>query len=281
MKTIRSLSLIVTLLVSVLACNFTSQAPAPAAATQVPAQTPEPTQSPATANPPPAQPPAVDGKAVTLGGVSFVLPAAVASEISSRSTTELELPFINGPADLPQHTVISLSDVRVQNSRIEPKIIVFRASDYAQYNERIAQANQALQAPYSDGQPLPEPLACSLCAQIHGLKFQNGHGIRLLEQVNTGPAPINNEQLFYFFRGLTDDGQYYVQVELPVQIGLLPASSNPNAPLPGGGVAFDPINSDAYVAAVGQKLNAAAPGDFTPTLQQLDALIESLSVTGL
>jgi len=36
-----------------------------------------------------------------------------------------------------------------------------------------------------------------------------------------------------------------------------------------------------YLQLIVQKLNAAAPGSFTPTLEQLDALIESLEVKGL
>jgi hypothetical protein len=182
---------------------------------------------------------------------------------------------------LPEHTVLALKGYPAQNSQIHPKVIVFRAAEYAQYGELAAKTIAALQNPYSDGQPLPDPLKCTLCAQLHGLRFQNGGGIRLLEQTNTWPAPVNNSQLYYSFRGLTDDGQYYLQVELPIQAQFLAADDAPDAPLPAGGVPFDGNNYSAYLAAVRQKLGAAASGDFASTIDQLDALIASLKVTGL
>jgi hypothetical protein len=40
-------------------------------------------------------------------------------------------------------------------------------------------------------------------------------------------------------------------------------------------------NLSGYQAAVRQKFAGAASGAFTPTLEQLDALIQSLQVTGM
>jgi hypothetical protein len=292
MKNLRILIVMMSILLTLLACRVTGGVPAPTSApTQLPPTLSQPTQAPAPAPtqvpPTPSQPTsapaptASNGKPISIGGISFVLADQVASDISSNTTTELELPYINGPADLPQHTVLTLNNYHVQGTREKPQIIVFRAAEYAQYDDLAAKTLTALQSPYVDGQPLPQPLDCGICAQIHGLTFRNGHGIRLLEQVNTGPMPFNNENLFYYFRGITDDGQFYIQVELPIQAPFLPANDNLDTPLPAEGVPFNMNDISGYKTAIRQEFNAAAPGVFTPTIDQLDALLESLQVTGL
>jgi hypothetical protein len=205
----------------------------------------------------------------------------VASEVSSSTTTELELPFINGPADLPQHSVLTLSNYGVQGTQITPKMVVFRADEYAQYSELTAGILAALKSPYVEGQPLPQALGGDNPIQVHSLQFKNGHGIRQVEQINQAPVPLNNEELFYFFRGVTNDGQYFIQAVLPIQSALLPANSNLDAPLPPLGMPFNVNDPASYLKAIVQKLNAAAPGSFTPMVEELDMLLESLEVRGL
>ena len=258
-----------------LACNFSGGCPAPTqpatapieAPTQAATQAPEPTPA--------------SGKPITVGRLSFVIPEGLASEISSNTTTELELPFINGPADLPQHTVLTLNDYRVQGAVMQPRIVVFRAAEYAGYAELTANILAALQGRYTDGQPLPAALKGQLKAQIHGLAFQNGHGIRLLEQYDQAPLPVNNHELFYLFRGVTNDGQFFVQAVLPVQTPFLPADGQPDTAGPAQGVPFDMNDMPGYLARVVQKLNDSPGEAFTPSLEPLDVLIELITVTGL
>ena len=282
MKNLRILTGVASTLLILLACKATGGASAP---TLVPSQTPAGLNQPSPA--PTSQPvstptlSAIYGKPVSIGGVSFLMVNPVASEVSSSTTTELELPFVNGPADLPQHSVLTLDNYGVQGSKITPKIIVFRAAEYAQYSELITSFLEALKNPYVDGQPLPQVFGDHNPIQVHGLSFKNGHGFRLLKQINQAPTQMNNAELFYYFRGLTDDGQYYIQAELPVQSPYLPANSNLDAPLPPEGVPFNLDDPAGYLKLIVQKLNAAASGSFTPTLEQLDALIESLEVRGL
>ena len=40
----------------------------------------------------------------------------------------------------------------------------------------------------------------------------------------------DNRELFYYFHGITNDGNYYVQVILPVQAPFLAPDENPNSP---------------------------------------------------
>ncbi len=79
----------------------------------------------------------------------------------------------------------------------------------------------------------------------------------------------------YVFQGLTDDGQYYVSAVLPINHPDLPANRQE--------ADFDDANItaeayEAYLDELLSQLEAAPAGSFTPSLEALDALIESLVV---
>jgi hypothetical protein len=114
-------------------------------------------------------------------------------------------------------------------------------------------------------------------------KFQNGTGIRFLTQYAQAPYPVNNNSLFYTFQGLTNDGAYYISAILPINAAFLSPDGNPNTPLPADGVPFDWNNFEnipAHFELVKQKLNATDPNAFTPSLTNLDTMIQSVRITG-
>jgi hypothetical protein len=165
--------------------------------------------------------------------------------------------------------------------------MVFRAAEYAQYTELTASIIAALQnLQYSAGQPLPESLPNGVfIAQAQPIQFQNGKGLRYLTQFDQSPLPVNNREMFYYFHGLTSDGQFYIQAILPLHSPLLVADEEPTSITPPDGVQFDWTDImngydaiPAYLEAVTRKLSAAEPNSFTPTLPMLDALIQSITV---
>jgi len=83
--------------------------------------------------------------------------------------------------------------------------------------------------------------------------------------------------LFYYFHGITNDGNYYVQVVLPIQAPFLAPDNNPNSPLPQNGIPFH--GDQSYFSAVEQQLNATPPNQFSPSLSSLDALVQSITIT--
>ena len=118
-------------------------------------------------------------------------------------------------------------------------------------------------------------------AQEKFLSFKNGTGIRFVTQFDQAPLPINNTSMFYTFQGLTNDGEYYVSVSLPVNLDSLPADDKPNSPTPPNGIPFDWDHIDKfpdYMTAIKGRLNQN-DNVFTPSLKDLDALVESLLVT--
>jgi len=113
--------------------------------------------------------------------------------------------------------------------------------------------------------------------------FRNGQGVRLLTEYAQYAAPVNNNELIYQFEGLTNDMKYYVIAILPVTVPGLAEDAKPDAAVPAGGVPFPDINSanpdfPGYYGKVKQMLEGLQPGAFTPSLDQLDALIASMNI---
>ena len=223
-----------------------------------------------------------DGTTINTAEASFLIPNGVANDATSAMTTDVEYPYINpSNGDMPQHIKFTLNLYALNGTQYQPHILIFRSAEYAQYSEKTAGVINTLQTQqYIDGQPLPESLNSEFSTQVHAVNFKNGHGVRYLTQVFTNFLPVNNRDLFYYYQGTTDDGQYYVQAILPINAPFLAADDNPNTSLPADGIPFNMDDFSGYLGTVGQKINATDSFSFTPYLDHLDAMMESLQVTG-
>lgn len=223
-----------------------------------------------------------DGTQVDTAEVIFLIPNGVANDATSVTSTEMELPYITpGLGDMPSHIKLTLNLYALSGTRLEPEILIFRANEYAGYSELTEMMMEELRSlQYVDGQPLPEHLGSDFSAQVHGVSFQNGHGIRYLTQIMTNFMPVNNRDLFYYYKGMTNDGNYYVQAILPINTAYLPADESPTTPLPADGIPFNMDDFPAYLDAVAQKLNSTDTFDFNPYLNALDEMISSIQVKG-
>jgi hypothetical protein len=116
----------------------------------------------------------------------------------------------------------------------------------------------------------------TLRAQIQYLSFAEGQGIRYLTQLSQGPIPINNQELFYTFQGLTDDGTTYVTAYFPVTLPDLPNSGQLSE------AEWATLMEDwpGYLEQTLAILNEQPSTAFTPDLVALDELINSISVAG-
>ena len=223
-----------------------------------------------------------DGTPVNTAEVSFLIPNGIANDATSVTNTEVEYPFVN-PSNgaMPQHVKLTLNLYALNGTQFEPHILIFRAAEYAQYTENTASiVNEMQSLQYVDGQPLPEKLGSDFMAQIHAVNFKNGHGVRYLTQVFMNFQAVNNTELHYYYQGMTDDGKYYVQAILPINAPFLPADGDPKGTLPADGIPFNGDDFPGYLNAVAQKLNSTDTFSFTPYLEHLDAMIESMQVTG-
>lgn len=229
------------------------------------------------------------GTSISFEGVSFVIPGGIAGNANTEKMTAVDSNS-GAPWDIaPTHLRFTLTDYALQGKFYEPRIFVYPADEFAQSNPNAAQQIDRLKKILSGGTPLHETLpnvpffnaASQISAGIKILSFQNGSGVRSLTQYAQYAAPINNRELFYHFQGLTSDGKYYVIAILPITAPILPEDEKPEAAVPEGGVpiptAVGPNN--VYYFSVTEKLNSLAPNAFTPSVEALDALIQSLLVT--
>jgi hypothetical protein len=214
--------------------------------------------------------------------VSLTIPNDLGTGAIPTTTDEVELPFINpsnGP--MPQHIVLEINGYPLaRNSRI----MVFKAAEYSAYSEITQQTISTLQSlQYQAGQPLPDELSVGpFNAQAQSLSFQNGHGLRYITEVLTAVLPISNDQIFYYYQGLTNDGAYYISAILPISAPFLISEGNPDSSLPVDGIPFPNSSNaqdfDSYYAAITEKLNTADAGIFKPSLSTLDTLIQSIAI---
>jgi hypothetical protein len=279
---------ITTLIVMTLACGLFSVATTPtqASASATPIQA---TEAPTT------QPPSSTGTEVTFGVLTLVVPSEVASGASGSEYPRVDRSDAPWWQKTPGHLQVMLGDYYVlQGKSRQPQIYMYPALDYAELVptafESIHRLDNILYGPAApiDANQLPAvPFfneAQLFASNIQVISFQNGQGIRFLTEYGQSASSANNYDLFYQFQGLTSDGAYYIVAIFPISAPVLAETSDAGAPLPTGGIPYqymvDP-NTDvqAYYTAVTNLLNSTPQDAFVPTINQLDALIQSMQIT--
>jgi hypothetical protein len=249
---------------------------APTPAPDTPTE-PAPTTEPAT----PAEP--VTTSAVTFagGGFSYADTLATAAVVETVPANTTGLP---GEMVAPEHVEITFDGYILPDTLHTPRIAIYPVGGLEAVNGQAANEIAALRAllaarpdiPPDGGFEAPTlpflPLFNAgqvLRTGVTYLDFQDGSGVRYLTQFDQAYLPINNNELFYTFQGITADGTLYVSAVLPV--------SHPSLPADAGGVDEAFVEGfDAYILEVASQLNAQPSDSFTPDLTLLDGMIESL-----
>ena len=297
MRNLRSILSIIAVAASILACSLVgmpASAPVDNVATIVvstiqalTAAAPIATVQPATQAP--------QGIPVNYKDVTFTIPSGLAT-----NANPLTIPAMTedngGPwGAAPEHLEFRLDNYNVPTGSFTVcHIEVYPAQGYSAANTGANISLQRLQGLLSNpsapltNRTLPQVpsfnAASMFAAQVQRISFQNGRGVRMITQYGQAVAPATNNMVFYHFQGLTDDGKHYIVAVLPINSVFLQAGDKELEPLPAGGVPFPGYNLtdakpfDEYYKAVTDKLNAASPDQFSPSLAVLDALIQSLSV---
>jgi len=241
-----------------------------------------------------AQPPSGTGTAVTFGSLSLVVPTGVADGASASDYPRNDSEDAAWWQKTPGHLQVMLGDYYVLQEKFhQPQIYVYPAQAYAELVpaafESIRRLDNIL---YGSGGSISEDQLPAVpffnaqqvfAANIQAVSFQNGGGVRFLTEYAQNNAPVNNHELFYQFQGVTRDGAYYIIAILPVTAPVLAETSDAGAVLPPGGIPYpdmtDP-NADwqGYYTAVTGLLNSTTPDVFTPSINQLDMLIESIQI---
>lgn len=220
------------------------------------------------------------GLPVSYNNITFEIPLELNASAMPSLSTEVEFPYINpGSGPMPEHVVFQLTNFPAGDA----SIAIFKASDYAAYGAPLQEAVTALLARQDGVLPLTAPLTQGeLSAQAMPVNFKNGHGVRQLTQVLTNFTPITNEEIFYYYQGITDDGAYFVSAVIHVNAGFLVANGSMDSVTPADGVPFSfdgSLDFPAYLSAITQKLNDTPAESFSPSLSALDRMIESIQIT--
>jgi hypothetical protein len=229
------------------------------------------------------------GGVVTQDNVSFTIPLGVASGAQSEKVAAVTDPSSAPSWDLaPEHLAFTLTGYQVSDKQVKPQVFVYPADDFAKVSSNAAEQIQKIKnlTPGStltqDAMPVVPffNAAQQIASHMQVIDFKNGRGVRFLTQYAQYPAPINNHDLFYQFQGLTNDGKYYVVAVLPVTSSILAEEEKPDSPVPSGGVPLPAgVTPDqAYYDSVTKALDAMYEDSFNPSLFQLDALIQSITV---
>jgi hypothetical protein len=220
---------------------------------------------------------------VELGVVKFTIPAGLADSATLETTDQEELPFVNpsmGP--FPEHWVVHLQGYSLAKPGHEPRIIIFHTDEWEAFDGGTIAGLRALQA--APNQP-PDyrVFVFRFYAHVYTILSPKGTGIRYLTQYLTGNGhPINNNDIFYYYRGLSADGGYYLSAVLPLDAPFLQATSTSGFFFSAGMI---PLPQDAddeefgrYLQAVAQKINASKPDEWRPPLTLLDELVQSVRI---
>ncbi len=170
------------------------------------------------------------------------------------------------PTGAPLHTMVSFlgPDPATAPSDGGPFLAVYPADEYVKLwqdagDETMADLVSGLQStlaeqPATLAAPLPivPPVTgVDTAAQVSYLAGDGYSGVRFVAQSTLGGEPTGNEQLSYYFSGLTDDGRYLIAAQWPVT-----------------------------TTAAADALDSAADDEWTPTLSSLDTTFESLIIQG-
>jgi hypothetical protein len=289
MHNFRKVVFIFAIAILILACEIASAA-TPAPAQQNVATIVAGTLQALTAAAPPAtvavSTQTTQGSKVSFMNISLVIPSSLGAGASSINTDNIEMPPFTNPSNgpMPLHVVFSIQGYPIAR---KASIAVFKASEYAKYADFTQNVISQLQSlNFQAGGKIPQELGGSFEAAAIPLAIQKGHGLRYVTQVMQAVVPISNDQIYYYYQGMTNDNTYYVMAVLPVKALFVASTGNPDSAVPPNGIQFPPFSNpnatndeiQNYYNAITQKMNNAAPNDFTPSLPTLDALIQSITV---
>ncbi len=231
----------------------------------------------------------VNGTSVSCQNVSFIIPSGLAGGVNAEAVPAVGAND-GAPWDVaPAHVKCTLTGYQLQGKFFEPTIFIYPADEYAQVHSGAAQEIDRIKKILAGTPPTKDTLphvpffnaAPMIAANIRIVPLQDGQGVRALTEYAQYYAPINNHDVFYLFQGLTRDNKYYVIATLPITAPSLAENDQPTAPVPAGGVPIPAggMPDDAYYVSITEKLNSLPPDSYAPSLNTLDALIQSILVT--
>ena len=189
----------------------------------------------------------------------------------------------NAPADSFNEPVVRVSSVAeyLKAFSVSPRYVREARRTLSELRRLIRRRPVALRG---NVPMLPFPDATEVFhARVKYLRFRDGSGVAFLTQGQQDDNLLNSQQVSYEFRGLTDDGRFYVSATFPAGAPVLAATrdaaSHDGYTLPQSpGGRREARRYAAYVERVRLKLERLRPEQFAPDLRLYDELLSSLEI---
>lgn len=221
---------------------------------------------------------------IAFGGFSFTLDPALAGNVNIlRQAADAEMTFPPQPAHTAFYLYKGMS-APFSFADGAGAIFLYRIADlsFEQEHHKRAEALQALLTERPDlaalaaaDAPLPFlpvfPAGQVIRARAAYVETPAVSGIRFVTAYAQAQEPFLADSFLYTFQGISADGQHLISILIPLTAGMFPAEPDPG---------FGPVELQADVTGYMQEsaalLNTAAPADFSPALDILDALVNSI-----
>lgn len=233
----------------------------------------------ATQPPAPTIPP---GTPTQANNVSFYYDPSLAGSVQGVTVPAENIPEGMMEMSHPAYTRFNF-DIYILGKRFhDPRIEVYPVTEYKQVNKTVGGVMDALQQYLTYGTTQGSipflPLfnaGQAVRVKVQKLSFQNGEGVRFLTLYGQWLPPLNNQELFYTFQGMTRDGKYYISAIFPITHPSLPETDSVPSGYTNESWASAAQN---YVANQAATLEAQAGTSFLPSIEALDALIQSMLI---
>lgn len=227
---------------------------------------------------------------VAYNGIEFELPQALAAGVLAMRVGGDD-PTLEQPGGaVPLHVMFTLLNgvPNAETNTTVGEIHVYRTADFAGYSVPETQlaaltglvetrpdltnftqptTDNSLNLPYLPGVGAGQIFR----AKPQYIETEFLTGVRYLTAFASDVSPFTADRVWYTFQGLSNDGGYYVAVNVPVNASALPAE----IPADFDYAAFEQ-NYTQYLADTAVLLNDAAVEMFAPSPLVLDTLVQSL-----
>jgi hypothetical protein len=207
----------------------------------------------------------------------------LSNQIAAQATAELvaDVPPDSGVFSMsiaPEHTYIEFEG---WEDLYNPYLAIYPAEAYADYRNYDLEILRTTLTEQTAAPPYVGPIinaAIHFYVQPQYVNFMNGSGIRSIVHWSQNTNLITDGGVLYVYSGLTDDGQYLVQLVFPLESPRLATFYT----VIGDNWDYTGLSGDTYSTYLDVAEGVMAqhpPQEFDPQLSQLDALIASLDLT--
>jgi len=217
---------------------------------------------------------------VSYGNVNLAYPPGSGFVIEGDTVAALTEPEFWA---IPEHVELTFMNYPLSDTFHYPRVMVFPLVEYEAMNSLAGELITELEDLLAEQPASPERIPFipiwnagpAFLSQVEYVDFQSGPGVRFISRYGQDAWPISNQELFYAYQGITEDGEFLVSAVLPISHPMLPPDGESAL-----GEDYEGFIAgyEEYIQGIESDLNEADPTSFTPDLTVLDALMWSVSI---